>query len=304
MVAGNRNVPVFVAMDGFKVGVVESTEALPGKAKLTRCLVTVGAEQSVSVVTNASNVIEGSRVVVATVGSMVNGEIVKKACVGGCTSEGMLCDGPMLGWKGGGVGAAALVPDTFAVGDAPPEERPRKDGGASGDETSANGQVMPGKEPEPLFKMKEKLSKEDKKALAAAKKAGRDAKKADKKGGKKDGEGGEGVEGVEGAKPIEEEVEALAGKASALKLTREQERVAASRAVTGVLASSATAWDVKFDSFSVAVGGNQLVSDCSLELTQGCRYGLVGDNGSGKSNVLAAIAQVLTCPGREGGGAT
>ena len=30
---------------------------------------------------------------------------------------------------------------------------------------------------------------------------------------------------------------------------------------------------------------------CHLELTQGCRYGLIGENGSGKSNVLAAIAQ-------------
>ena len=38
-------------------------------------------------------------------------------------------------------------------------------------------------------------------------------------------------------------------------------------------------------------GGNQLIKDCNVELTQGCRYGLIGDNGSGKSNVLAAIAQ-------------
>jgi ATP-binding cassette subfamily F protein 2 len=31
--------------------------------------------------------------------------------------------------------------------------------------------------------------------------------------------------------------------------------------------------------------------DCHLELNAGCRYGLIGQNGSGKSNVLAAIAQ-------------
>jgi len=37
--------------------------------------------------------------------------------------------------------------------------------------------------------------------------------------------------------------------------------------------------------------GQQLVTDCNIELNQGCRYGLLGDNGSGKSNVLAAIAQ-------------
>jgi Ca2+-binding EF-hand superfamily protein len=84
------------------------------------------------IVTNAGNVKEGIRVVVATVGAKVNDkgeEIeVKKANVGGCPSEGMLCDGPMLGWTGGGAGAAALVPDTFSPGDKPPKSRPRMDG--------------------------------------------------------------------------------------------------------------------------------------------------------------------------------
>jgi len=73
--------------------------------------------------------------------------------------------------------------------------------------------------------------------------------------------------------------------------TKEQQRVAARRATTGVLASAPAAMDVKFDSFSIQVSGVQLVSDTSVELNQGCRYGLIGDNGSGKSNVLAAIAQ-------------
>jgi ATP-binding cassette subfamily F protein 2 len=34
------------------------------------------------------------------------------------------------------------------------------------------------------------------------------------------------------------------------------------------------------------------VTDTEIELNQGCRYGLIGDNGSGKSNVLASIAQL------------
>ena len=80
-------------------------------------------------------------------------------------------------------------------------------------------------------------------------------------------------------------------KGDAGALTAEQLRVATVRAVTGVLASEAQARDVKFDSFSVQVGGNQLITDCKLELNQGCRYGLIGVNGAGKSNVLAAIAQ-------------
>lgn len=75
------------------------------------------------------------------------------------------------------------------------------------------------------------------------------------------------------------------------EITDEQKRVASKRAVTGVLASERTSYDVKFEAFSMQVGGNQLVNDTSIELTKGCRYGLIGENGSGKSNILASIAQ-------------
>ena len=129
-----------------------------------------------------------------------------------------------------------------------------------------------------------KAEKERKKAEAAAKKAARDAaKKAEKEGGSD----------VPSAASISL-TDISAGDDDAAiesKLTKEQQRVRANRAVTGVLASVQAARDVKIDSFSVSLGGRSLVSDCHLELSQGCRYGLLGDNGSGKSNVLAAIAQ-------------
>lgn len=91
------------------------------------------------------------------------------------------------------------------------------------------------------------------------------------------------------SKDVGDELEAIKAE-SAAGLTDEQERVAARRAVTGVLASHPTSLDIKFDAFSMMVSGQQLVTDTSIELNQGCRYGLIGDNGSGKSNVLAAIA--------------
>ena len=75
------------------------------------------------------------------------------------------------------------------------------------------------------------------------------------------------------------------------KLTEEQVRTAKVRAVTGVLDSAKEEVNLKFSSVSLMVGGNQLVTDCDLALSQGCRYGLIGTNGSGKSNVLAALAQ-------------
>ena len=59
-----------------------------------------------------------------------NGEeeiVIKKASVGGQASFGMVCDCPMLGWKGGAAGTAALLPESFEIGGPPPPERPRGD---------------------------------------------------------------------------------------------------------------------------------------------------------------------------------
>ena len=174
---------------GFVVGLVSAVESVSGKDKLTKLSVDVGAAEQLTIVTNASNVSEGSRVVVAMIGTeLSDGTMVKKASVGGVVSEGMLCDAPMLGWVGGGAGAAAMVPDSFAPGDAPPASRPRMDHPKA--ETA-----MPAVEVKPLFE--KKLTKEEKKAAAAAKKAERAAKKAaagGESGAAADDDGGEDAE--------------------------------------------------------------------------------------------------------------
>merc|ERR1712070_1319236 len=106
---------------GYKIGVVLSAEKVANKDKLLELKVDVGSGEPLPIVTNAGNVKEGSRVVVVEEkGEEIE---VKKATVGGKPSEGMLCDGPMLGWVGGGAGAAALVPDSFELGSAPPSSR-------------------------------------------------------------------------------------------------------------------------------------------------------------------------------------
>jgi len=102
--------------------------------KLKVCSIDVGAEAPVTVVTNATNIAErtiGKLVCVATVGSEVEGVKVTRRAVGGTTSEGMLCDSPMLGWSGGAAGIAVLIPDSFNPGDSPPSSRPRGDGGGA-----------------------------------------------------------------------------------------------------------------------------------------------------------------------------
>lgn len=104
--------------------VVECTEA-PNTNSLFLVKVDVGEANPLPVVTNAANVRVGVYIVVAKVGATVKGEEVKKVNVKGFPSQGMLCDAPMLGWSGGGAGAAVILPDSFPIGSRPPSERPR-----------------------------------------------------------------------------------------------------------------------------------------------------------------------------------
>lgn len=62
------------------------------------------------------------------------------------------------------------------------------------------------------------------------------------------------------------------------------------RTVTGVLASRATSRDIKIVSFSMGLAGQELIQDCNIEITIGRRYGLVGQNGCGKTNFLQVLA--------------
>jgi len=62
------------------------------------------------------------------------------------------------------------------------------------------------------------------------------------------------------------------------------------RVCTGVLTSRPGARDIKVDSFTMSVAGASLIDECSIELTIGRRYGLMGSNGCGKSNFLRALA--------------
>lgn len=65
---------------------------------------------------------------------------------------------------------------------------------------------------------------------------------------------------------------------------------AENRSCTGVLASHPNCRDVHIHQFSITFYGQELVVDSKLELNHGRRYGLLGVNGSGKSQVLFAIS--------------
>eukprot|EP00939_MAST-03C_sp_MAST-3C-sp1_P002296 g2296.t1 len=62
-------------------------------------------------------------------------------------------------------------------------------------------------------------------------------------------------------------------------------------AITGKLKSLEHSRDVHVDNFSITLFGRDLISDTSLELNFGRRYGLIGHNGSGKSTLLHCLAE-------------
>jgi ATP-binding cassette subfamily F protein 2 len=60
--------------------------------------------------------------------------------------------------------------------------------------------------------------------------------------------------------------------------------------VTGVLASRPNSRDVRIDHLTMSLKGTELIQDTTLQINFGRRYGLIGNNGSGKTSLLAAIA--------------
>lgn len=62
------------------------------------------------------------------------------------------------------------------------------------------------------------------------------------------------------------------------------------RTCTGSLVSRENSRDVRIENFSLSYFGRNLVTDSVLEINHGRRYGLIGQNGSGKSTFLKSIA--------------
>mmetsp|Transcript_25811 Transcript_25811/g.63231 ORF Transcript_25811/g.63231 Transcript_25811/m.63231 type:complete len:175 (+) Transcript_25811:203-727(+) len=168
----------------YKVGIVLSCEDVSKKGgkpmKVLKVDIGSGDEGGIPIVTTAPNVRDGSRVVVAPAGSTVvseEGEEIQltNSTVGGHPSWGMICDSRMLGWSGGAAGVAVQIDESYPVGAAPPTSKPRPN--QQQQEEVPSGPVTDG-----LFQRK--LTKEEKKKLAAekraAKKAAKEAEKAKK----------------------------------------------------------------------------------------------------------------------------
>ncbi|SCU88220.1 LANO_0D01464g1_1 [Lachancea nothofagi CBS 11611] len=118
------------------------------------------------------------------------------------------------------------------------------------------------------------------KAKREAKKAERDAKRASE---------GKTVRASKKKEGAEDETEATAREIAQMKLQLDKDGIS-DRVVTGVLDSLATSRDVKLSSVSLLFHGKVLIQDSQLELNYGRRYGLLGENGCGKSTFLKSLA--------------
>jgi ATP-binding cassette subfamily F protein 2 len=66
--------------------------------------------------------------------------------------------------------------------------------------------------------------------------------------------------------------------------------IATDRSASGVLVSDVKGRDIKIDSYTLSFHGRLLIEGAEIALNYGQRYGLLGQNGSGKSTFLASIA--------------
>lgn len=85
------------------------------------------------------------------------------------------------------------------------------------------------------------------------------------------------------------EVDEATDKVAQMKLQQDKDGLS-DRVVTGVLDSLVTSRDIKMSSVTLLFHGKVMIQDSNLELNYGRRYGLVGENGCGKSTFLKAIA--------------
>ncbi|TFK31884.1 P-loop containing nucleoside triphosphate hydrolase protein [Crucibulum laeve] len=67
--------------------------------------------------------------------------------------------------------------------------------------------------------------------------------------------------------------------------------IATDRSATGVLISDVKGRDIKIDSYTLSFHGRLLIENAEIALNYGQRYGLLGENGSGKSTFLQSIAE-------------
>ncbi|KAJ1876713.1 ABC transporter ATP-binding protein arb1 [Coemansia sp. RSA 1722] len=97
------------------------------------------------------------------------------------------------------------------------------------------------------------------------------------------------------AKGTGKKTESSKGDSKGLEKSMSELKIEAKRATersaTGVLVSNPLGRDIHIDSYTLSFHGRMLIENARVELNYGNRYGLLGDNGCGKSTFLRSIAE-------------
>ncbi|KAJ2699202.1 ABC transporter ATP-binding protein arb1 [Coemansia sp. IMI 203386] len=97
------------------------------------------------------------------------------------------------------------------------------------------------------------------------------------------------------AKGTVKKTESSKGDSKGLEKSMSELKIEAKRATersaTGVLVSNPLGRDIHIDSYTLSFHGRMLIENARVELNYGNRYGLLGDNGCGKSTFLRSIAE-------------
>ncbi|CDW96720.1 hypothetical protein, partial [Sporisorium scitamineum] len=82
----------------------------------------------------------------------------------------------------------------------------------------------------------------------------------------------------------------VSANTSVEELNMKKLAIATERNASGVLTSDKHGRDIHIDNFTMSFHGRLLIDTATINLNYGQRYGLLGDNGSGKTTFLAALA--------------
>jgi len=83
----------------------------------------------------------------------------------------------------------------------------------------------------------------------------------------------------------------ISANGSTEDLSLQKLSLAVDRSGSGVLASDPKSRDIQIDSYTLSFHGRLLIENASIALNYGRRYGLLGENGSGKTTFLQSLAQ-------------
>ncbi|RTZ92875.1 MAG: phenylalanine--tRNA ligase subunit beta, partial [Deltaproteobacteria bacterium] len=104
--------PFGVGYDDIVIGKILKIEPHPNAEKLSLCDVTVGGDETLSIICGAKNIYEGAVVPVALVGSVLpNGMKIKRSKIRGVPSVGMICSEEELGLEEHSTGIMLLSED-------------------------------------------------------------------------------------------------------------------------------------------------------------------------------------------------